>query len=64
MNSNCLLLYQFTPLKRTKNNELAVLDVYNLVIERYFYIISLQGKTNAISDLLIKNISKYYNLKL
>jgi hypothetical protein len=45
------------PLKRTKNNELAVLDVYNLVIERYFYIISLQGKTNAISDLLIKNIS-------
>jgi hypothetical protein len=43
MNSNCVF-YQFTPLKRTKNNELAVLDVYNLVIERYFYIISLQGK--------------------
>jgi hypothetical protein len=26
MNSNCVF-YQFTPLKRTKNNELAVLDV-------------------------------------
>jgi hypothetical protein len=38
--------------------------MFNLVIERYFYIISLQEKTNAISDLLIKNISKYYNLKL
>jgi hypothetical protein len=23
MNSNCVALYQFTPLKRTKNNELA-----------------------------------------
>jgi hypothetical protein len=40
-----------------------VLDVYNLVIERYFYIISLQGK-QMLSDLFIKNISKYYNLKL
>jgi hypothetical protein len=44
MNSNCVAFISFTPLKRTKNNELAVLDVYNLVIERYFYIISLQGK--------------------
>jgi hypothetical protein len=39
MNSNCVALYQFTPLKRTKNNELAVLDVYNLVIERYFILL-------------------------
>jgi DNA-binding transcriptional LysR family regulator len=65
MNSNCVAFISIHAIgKELKNNELFVLDVYNLTIERYFYIISLQGKTNAISDLFIKNISKYYNLKL
>jgi hypothetical protein len=52
MNSSTLLLFQFMPLKRTKNNELVVLDVYNL-IERYFYI-NLQEKQTLFQTYLLK----------
>jgi hypothetical protein len=50
--------------KELQNNELAILDIKDLVIERYFYIITLQGKTDSLSDLFIQNISNHYNLKL
>jgi DNA-binding transcriptional LysR family regulator len=65
MNSNCVAFISIHAIeKELKNNELVILDVDNLIIERYFYIIGLQGKTNALSDLFIKNITKHYNLKL
>ncbi|SEA54233.1 DNA-binding transcriptional regulator, LysR family [Flavobacterium gillisiae] len=65
MNSNCVAFVSIHAIeKELKNKELVILDVDNLIIERYFYIISLQGKINALSDLFIKNISKQYNLKL
>lgn len=65
MNSNCVAFISIHAIQNElKNNELVILDVDNLMMERYFYIISLQGKTDALSDLFIKNISRHYNLKL
>lgn len=65
MNSNCVAFISIHAIeKELKNKELVILDVDSLIIERSFYIISLQGKTDTLSDLFIKNISKYYNLKL
>ncbi|TDE05581.1 LysR family transcriptional regulator [Flavobacterium hiemivividum] len=65
MNSNCVAFISIHAIQNElKNNELVILDVDNLTMERYFYIISLQGKTDALSDLFIKNISRHYNLKL
>jgi DNA-binding transcriptional LysR family regulator len=65
MNSNCVAFISIHAIQNElKNNELVILDVANLVMERFFYIISLQGKADALSDLFIKNISRHYNLKL
>jgi hypothetical protein len=50
--------------KELQNNELIVLDVENLSIERYFYIITLVGKSDPLSELFIQNIYSFYNLKL
>ena len=65
MNSDCVAFVSIHAIeKELKNNELAILDVKNLSMERYFYIISLQGKKESLSDLFLKNISSYYNLEL
>ena len=65
LNSDCVAFLSIHSIeKELKNKELTVLDVQNLSIERYFYIISLQGKQDALSDLFLKNIFNYYNLKL
>ena len=65
LNSNCVAFLSIHAIeKELKNKELTILDVQNLSIERYFYIISLQGKQDALSNLFIKNIFDYYNLKL
>lgn len=65
LNSDCFAFMSIHAVgKELKNNELIVLDVENLTIERYFYIITLLGKSNALSELFIQNISSYYNLKL
>ena len=65
MNSTCVAFISIHAInKELKNNELTVIDVKNLLIERFFYIITLQGKTDSLSELFIKNISSYYNLKL
>lgn len=65
MNSDCVAFISIHAIeKELKNNELTILDVKDLIIERYFYIITLQGKTDSLSELFIKNISSYYNLKL
>ncbi|NGY36996.1 LysR family transcriptional regulator [Flavobacterium sp. XN-5] len=65
MNSDCVAFISIHAIQNElKNNELVILDVDNLVMERFFYIISLQGKTDALSDLFIKKISRHYNLKL
>jgi DNA-binding transcriptional LysR family regulator len=65
MNSNCVAFISIHAIeKELKNKELVILDVDSLIIERSFYIISLQGKTDTLADLFIKNISKYYNFKL
>ena len=65
LNSDCVAFISIHAIeKELKNKEITILDVQNLSIERYFYIISLQGKQDALSNLFIKNIFDYYNLKL
>ena len=65
LNSDCVAFMSIHAIeKELKNNELTILDVKNLSMERYFYIISLQGKNDSLSDLFIKIISSYYNLEL
>lgn len=64
MNSNCVAFISIHAIeKELKNNELVILDINNLIIERYFYIISLQGKTDALSELFVKSIVNHYNIK-
>jgi len=65
LNSDCFAFMSIHAVdKELKNNELMVIDVEQLSIERYFYIITLQGKSDPLSELFIQNISSYYNLKL
>lgn len=65
LNSDCFAFMSIHAVsKELINKELIVLDVENLSIERYFYIISLQGKTDSLSELFIQNIASHYNLKL
>ena len=65
LNSDCFAFMSIHAVSNElKNNELIVLDVEDLAIERYFYIITLLGKSDPLSELFIRNISSYYNLKL
>ena len=65
MNSDCVAFISIHAIKKElQNNELAVLDIKDLIIERFFYIITLQGKTDSLSDLFIQHISNHYKLKL
>lgn len=65
MNSDCVAFISIHAIeKELKNGELVILDIDNLVIERFFYIITLQGKNDALSELFIQNMANYYNLKL
>ena len=65
LNSDCVAFMSIHAIeKELKNNELTILDVKNLSMERYFYIISLQGKNDALSDLFIKIISSSFHLAL
>lgn len=65
MNSDCVAFISIHAInKELKNKELTIIDVDNLMIERYFYIITLQGKTDSLSQLFIKNIASHYNLRL
>lgn len=65
LNSDCFAFMSVHAVdKELKNNELIVLDIEGLSIERYFYIITLLGKSDSLSELFIQNISSYYNLKL
>ncbi|MBS7230683.1 LysR family transcriptional regulator [Flavobacterium psychroterrae] len=65
LNSDCFAFMSIQAVdKELRNNELIVLDVANLSIERYFYIITLLGKSDSLSELFIQNISSYYNLAL
>lgn len=65
LNSDCFAFMSIHAVdKELKNNELIILDVENLSIERYFYIITLLGKSDSLSELFIQNIATYYNLGL
>ena len=65
LNSDCFAFMSIHAVdKELKNKELIVLDVEKLSIERYFYIITLLGKPDSLSELFIQNISSYYNLGL
>ncbi|OXA88336.1 LysR family transcriptional regulator [Flavobacterium hercynium] len=65
LNSDCFAFMSIHAVSNElKNNELIVLDVENLVIERYFYVITLLGKSDSLSELFLDNVSLYYNLKL
>lgn len=65
LNSDCFAFMSIHAVSNElKNNELIVLDVENLSIERFFYIITLVGKSDSLSELFIQNLSSYYNLKL
>ena len=63
MNSNCVAFISIHAInKELLNKELIILDVQDLSIERYFYIITLQGKTDSLAELFIQNLSSHYNL--
>ncbi|MFG4002348.1 LysR family transcriptional regulator [Flavobacterium aquidurense] len=63
LNSDCFAFMSIHAVdKELKNNELIVLDVEHLSIERYFYIITLLGKSDSLSELFIQTIGDYYNL--
>lgn len=65
LNSDCFAFMSIHAVnKELKNNELIVLDVEKLSIERSFYIITLQGKSDSLSELFIQNLSTHYNFKL
>lgn len=65
LNSDCFAFMSIHAVcKELKNKELIVLDVEELSIERYFYIITLQGKSDSLSELFIQNLAFHYNLKL
>lgn len=65
LNSNCVAFISIHAVnKELKNNQLTILDIKNLSIERNFYIVTLQGKSTALADLLIIDILNHYNLKL
>jgi uncharacterized protein YpiB (UPF0302 family) len=65
MNSDCVAFISIHAIeKELKNKELVILDVKSMLIERYFYVISLQGKTEILSDLFINDLTSSYNLKL
>ncbi|MDR7210353.1 LysR family transcriptional regulator [Flavobacterium piscis] len=65
LNSDCFAFMSIHAVnKELMNKELIVLDVENLAIERDFYIITLLGKSDPLSELFIQNIASYYNLKL
>ncbi|MFD1605147.1 LysR family transcriptional regulator [Flavobacterium artemisiae] len=65
LNSDCFAFMSIHAVsKELLNKELIVLDVEKLDIERYFYIITLLGKSDPLSELFIQNISDNYNLKL
>ncbi|KQB42422.1 LysR family transcriptional regulator [Flavobacterium aquidurense] len=65
LNSDCFAFMSIHAVdKELKNNELTVLDVEGLSVERYFYIITLLGKTDSLSELFIQNIASHYNLEL
>lgn len=49
--------------KELQNNQLYVIDVENLTINRWFYMISLQGREDGLSE-LFRRYSDQYNLKL
>ncbi|TDW51504.1 DNA-binding transcriptional LysR family regulator [Flavobacterium sp. 270] len=65
LNSDCFAFMSIHAVgKELQNNELIVLDVEGLSIERHFFIITLLGKSDPLSELFIENISSFYNLKL
>ena len=65
LNSDCFAFMSIHAVSNElKNKDLIVLDVENLMIERNFYIITLLGKSDALSELFIQSILSYYNLKL
>jgi DNA-binding transcriptional LysR family regulator len=63
MNSDCVAFMSIHAIKKELySNELTILDIENLTIERFFYIINLQGKKGSLSELFIRNFLNYYNL--
>ena len=63
LNSHCMAFLSIhSILKELAGNELLVVDVQDLDIERYFYRIQLQGEPNTLSKLFI-NFAHTYNLK-
>ena len=65
MNSNCVAFISIHAIqKELQNEELYLLDLDRFAIERFFYIITLQGKTHSLADVLAQKMLSYYNLKL
>lgn len=65
LNSDCVAFMSIHAVgKELLNKELMVIDLKDISIERYFYIITLQGKSDALTELFIQKIALHYNLKL
>lgn len=65
LNSDCFAFMSIHAVaNELKNKDLMVVEVTDLSIERYFYIITLQGKSIPLVEMFIQNILFHYNLKL
>lgn len=65
MHSDCLAFMSiFSIESELKNDELAIIDVQWLTLERDIYVITLMGKSDTLSELFIQSLFKYYNLEL
>jgi LysR family transcriptional regulator, transcriptional activator of the cysJI operon len=47
-----------------KNQELTIIDIKDLTFERDIYIITLMGKSDALSELFIQSLFSHYNIAL
>jgi DNA-binding transcriptional LysR family regulator len=65
MNSNCFAFLSIHAIKKElKNNELTIVKIKNLTINRSFFIISLQGQIDPLSTSFLRIMQDHYNLDL
>lgn len=64
LHSSCLAFLSIHALtKELQDGSLRVIDIAGLNIERKFYFIHLQGKTDGLAEVFLRHTRLYYNLK-
>ena len=64
MHSPCMAFVSIHAIKKELlSGELAIININNLNISRFFYFIHLQGKAEALPDMFMRYAKHHYNLK-